>query len=167
MNFKEKLTQIKAFVFDVDGVFTDGSVILQPNGELTREMNVKDGFILNYCNQIGFPIAIITKGRSEAVRTRFNDLGIKDVYLGVSDKTEGYEEFLTIHDLTDDDILYMGDDIPDYDVMKRVAMPTCPADAVEEIKSISLYISDKNGGQGCVRDVIEQVLKVQGKWKKF
>jgi 3-deoxy-D-manno-octulosonate 8-phosphate phosphatase (KDO 8-P phosphatase) len=164
-NFKTKLTRVKAFLFDVDGVLTDGSVTLMPDGEQVRIMNIKDGYALQLAVKKGYKIAIISGGRSEMVRTRLNKLGITDVYLGIESKVDTYKEFLEIHELSPDEILYMGDDIPDYEVMKRVGIPTCPKDSVQEIKDISLYISHQKGGKGAVRDVIEQVLKVQGKWK--
>jgi 3-deoxy-D-manno-octulosonate 8-phosphate phosphatase (KDO 8-P phosphatase) len=164
-NFKTKLTRVKAFLFDVDGVLTDGSVTLMPDGEQVRIMNIKDGYALQLAAKKGYKIAIISGARSEMVRMRLNKLGIADVYLGIASKVDTYKEFLEIHELTADEILYMGDDIPDYEVMKRVGIPTCPKDSVQEIKDISLYVSHQKGGKGAVRDVIEQVMKVQGKWK--
>lgn len=164
MNFKEKLKDIKAFCFDVDGVFTNGSVYLHPQGEMMRVTNIKDGYAVQYAIKHEIPIALISGGKSEAVRERFKLLGVTDIYLGAHYKMECFEDFLFKYSLSAQHILYMGDDIPDYEVMKQAGLPTCPADAAEEIKEISLYISDKKGGEGCVRDVIEQVLKVQGKW---
>jgi 3-deoxy-D-manno-octulosonate 8-phosphate phosphatase (KDO 8-P phosphatase) len=163
-NFKEKLQGVKAFIFDVDGVFTNSNVYLHPNGDLLRSMNIKDGYAVQYAVKKGYPIAIITGGRSESVKTRFKNLGVTDIYLGSSDKKEAFEDFIYKYDISPGEILYMGDDLPDFEVMKTVGTPTCPADAVEEIKAISVYISDRAGGQGCIRDVIEQVLKLQGKW---
>jgi 3-deoxy-D-manno-octulosonate 8-phosphate phosphatase (KDO 8-P phosphatase) len=163
-NFKTKLTKVKAFIFDVDGVLTDGSVTLMPDGEQVRVMNIKDGYALQLAIKKGYKIAIISGGRSEMVRKRLNGLGISDVYLGIESKMDTYKEFTEIHELTADEILYMGDDIPDYEVMKRVGIPTCPNDSAQEIKDISIYISHQKGGKGAVRDVIEQVMKVQGKW---
>lgn len=164
-NFKTKLTRVKAFIFDVDGVLTDGSVTLMPDGEQVRIMNIKDGYALQLAIKKDYKIAIISGGRSEMVRKRLNGLGISDVYLGIQSKIDTYKEFIEIHELQPEEILYMGDDIPDYEVMKRVGIPTCPKDSVQEIKDISIYISHQEGGKGAVRDVIEQVLKVQGKWK--
>jgi 3-deoxy-D-manno-octulosonate 8-phosphate phosphatase (KDO 8-P phosphatase) len=166
-NFKERLKSIKAFVFDVDGVFSH-NVFLHPNGDMLRSMNTKDGFALYYAvNKQLFYVAIITGGYSESVKTRFNAMGITDVYIKSTDKLDDFEDFISKYDLNADEVLYMGDDIPDYQVMTKVGLPVCPADAAEEIKSISVYISDKNGGDGCVRDVIEQVLRAQGKWFNF
>jgi 3-deoxy-D-manno-octulosonate 8-phosphate phosphatase (KDO 8-P phosphatase) len=163
-NFKERLKNIKAFVFDVDGVFSH-HVYLDSNGDMMRTMNTKDGFALWYAvNEQSFFAAIITGGYSESVRTRFNAMGISDVYLKSTDKLDDFEDFIYKYSLKPEEILYMGDDIPDYYVMKAVGLAVCPADAAEEIKSISAYISDKKGGDGCVRDVIEQVLRAQGKW---
>ncbi len=166
-NFKERLKNIKAFVFDVDGVFSH-NVFLHPNGDMLRSMNTKDGFALYYAvNEHSFNTAIITGGYSESVKTRFNAMGITDVYIKSIDKLDDFEDFIYKYGLKPEEVLYMGDDIPDYYVMKKVGLPVCPADAAEEIKSISAYISDKNGGDGCVRDVIEQVLRAQGKWFNF
>jgi len=166
-NFKERLKNVKAFVFDVDGVFSH-NVFLHPNGDMLRSMNTKDGFALNYAvREHAFYVAIITGGYSESVKSRFNAMGITDVYIKSTDKLEDYEDFLYKYELKPEEVLYMGDDIPDYNVMKVVGVPVCPADAAEEIKAISIYISDKKGGDGCVRDVIEQVLRAQGKWFNF
>jgi 3-deoxy-D-manno-octulosonate 8-phosphate phosphatase (KDO 8-P phosphatase) len=163
-NFKEKLTKVKAFVFDVDGVFASSKVYLHPSGDLMRTMNIKDGYAVFYAIRKKYLICIISGGTSESVRGRFKNLGIADIYLGSHNKVKDFNDFLQKHELKPDDILYMGDDLPDYEVMKMVAVPTCPSDAVEEIKAISSYISDKSGGEGCVRDVIEQVLRLQGRW---
>ncbi|MFO7922565.1 MAG: HAD-IIIA family hydrolase [Bacteroidales bacterium] len=163
-SFKEDLGRVQAFVFDVDGVFSDGSLLLSPDGELIRGMNIKDGFAVQLAVRKGFPIAIITGGNSEAVRKRFNLLGIDDVYLKSSRKIDDFNHFLDKHSLNADNVLYMGDDLPDYPVMKKAGFPACPRDAVTEIRQISGYVSDRPGGQGCVRDVIEQVLRVHGKW---
>ncbi|HOK50542.1 MAG TPA: HAD-IIIA family hydrolase [Bacteroidales bacterium] len=164
MNFRKKLKQIKAFVFDVDGVLGSDKVLLFPDGQMLRTMNIKDGYALQYAVRKGYKIAIITGGASEAVKQRFENLGINSVYILSKNKLQDYLHFLQQHGLTDEEVLYMGDDLPDYEVMKRVAIPTCPASAAEEIKAIATYISDKEGGDGAVRDVIQQVLKAQGKW---
>ncbi len=163
-NFKTRLNRVKTFIFDVDGVLTNNTVTLLPDGEQIRTMNIRDGYALQLAIKKGYKIAIISGGRSEMVRKRLNGLGIMDVYLGSSDKIEQFKEYILTYDITPEEILYMGDDVPDYDVMKRIGVPTCPNDAVQEIKGISIYVSDKKGGDGCVRDVIEQVMKVQGKW---
>ncbi len=163
-NFKERLKSIKALVFDVDGVFSQ-NVFLHPNGDMLRSMNTKDGFVLQYAiKKHSFLAGIITGGYSESVKDRFNSLGITDVYIKSRNKLEDFEDFMYKYGLKPEEIMYMGDDIPDYEVMKVVGIPCCPKDAAEEIKSISVYISDKKGGNGCVRDIVEQVLRAQGKW---
>jgi len=164
-NFKEKLKDIKAFVFDVDGVFSQ-DMVLHTDGELTRHMNVKDGYAVKTAVDDGFIVCIISGGTSEAVRKRFQVLGVTDIYLGSHDKIDDYEDFYMKYNIKPEQILYMGDDIPDYAPMKASGLATCPADAVEEIQSIAHYISDKDGGKGCIRDVIEQVMRAQGKWFK-
>jgi len=166
-NYKEDLQKVKAFAFDVDGVFSNANVYLHPNGEMMRTMNIKDGFAVKFAVDHGFPIAIITGGNSEAVRKRFNDIGVGDVYIKSPNKRDDFEDFIIKYELTYEDVLYMGDDLPDYEIMKRVLIAACPADAVEEIKSISRYISHCNGGYGCVRDVIEQVMRAQDSWFKI
>jgi 3-deoxy-D-manno-octulosonate 8-phosphate phosphatase (KDO 8-P phosphatase) len=163
MNFKELLGTVKAFVFDVDGVFSH-NVLLHPSGDLMRSMNIKDGFAVQYAIKKGYPIAIITGGDSDTVRSRFENLGVQKIYQKSQNKMDDFNNFLQQSNITPEEIMYMGDDLPDYPIMSLVGVPVCPADAVEEIKSISKYISHKTGGEGCVRDVIEQVLRVQGNW---
>ena len=163
-SYKEYLNHITTFVFDVDGVLTDGTVTLTTTGELLRTMNIKDGFALKTAVDNGYNVCIISGGNNEGVRVRLRGLGITDIYLGTHNKIEQLKEYTDIYNIKKESILYMGDDIPDYEVMQLVGLPCCPQDAVPEIKAISKYISHKNGGKGCVRDVIEQVLKVQGKW---
>lgn len=162
-NYKSLLTGVSTFIFDVDGVMTDGIVILS-QGDMLRTMNVKDGYALQLAVKKGYRIIIISGGSSPAVRTRFEGLGIHEVFLGVGKKTEAFHKLIDETNLDPSATLYMGDDIPDYEVMKEVAVATCPADAAEEIKHICHYISSLPGGRGCVRDVLEQVMKVQGKW---
>ena len=163
-NFKEELGRVSAFVFDVDGVLSDAKIYLQAEHNLMRSVNIKDGYAIQYAIRKGYPIGIITGGNSKAVETRFRNLGVTDIYLRSTNKQQHLSDFLSKYDLKPENILYMGDDLPDYMIMKEVGFPTCPSDAVEEIKSISIYISDKPGGEGCVRDVIEQVLRLQGRW---
>ncbi len=163
-SYKEILPQITTLVFDVDGVLTDGKVTIFSNGELIRSMNIKDGYAMKTAVEKGFNVCIISGGTNEAVKERLRGLGITDIYLGAHNKIEQLDEYLDIYDIKPENVLYMGDDIPDYPVMKLVGLPTCPKNAVPEIQNISLYISQKKGGKGCVRDVIEQVLKVQDKW---
>jgi len=163
-SYKELMPQITTFIFDVDGVLTDGSVYVFENGELVRQMNIKDGYALKTAVDTGFKVCIISGGSNEGVRTRLSKLGLTDIYLGAHNKIEQYEDILKKYNLNPKNVLYMGDDIPDYPVMKLVGLPCCPKDAASEIQEISKYISQKKGGKGCARDVIEQVLKVQGKW---
>lgn len=163
-SYKEYLEHITTFIFDVDGVFTDGSVMITTSGELIRTMNVKDGYALKAALNMGFNLCIISAGTNEGVRIRLNGLGVSDVYLNSQNKIEQLHDYLNKKNIKTENVLYMGDDIPDYQVMKIIGLPCCPQDAVPEIKNVSKYISHKKGGKGAVRDVIEQVLKVQGKW---
>lgn len=165
-SYKELLKDITTFVFDVDGVLTDGVITVTSSGELLRKMNIKDGYALKTAIDEGFNICIISGGSNEGVRKRLRGLGITDIYLGAHNKIDQLEEYFDIYNIQANEVLYMGDDIPDYYVMETVGLPCCPQDAVPEIKSISKYISHKKGGDGCVRDVIEQVLKIHGKWKQ-
>ena len=165
-NYKELLKNITTFFFDYDGVLTNGEVLLSSNGELLRSSNVKDGYALQLAAKIGYNIVILTGNTSEQIKTRFENLQIKNIYIEVEDKLKVFKNYVNEKNIKPKQILYMGDDIPDYLVMKEVGVACCPADAVEEIKNISVYISDHKGGGGCVRDIIEQVLKVQGQWLK-
>ena len=158
------LKKIKAVVFDVDGVLSACTVTMHPSGEPMRSVNIKDGYALQYAVKCGLLVAILTGGNTEAVRRRYENLGLKEVYMGASIKIREYEALKEKHGLKDEEILYMGDDIPDYEVMKRCGCPCCPADAAPEIKEASIYISHLDGGHGCGRDVLEQVLRAQGKW---
>ena len=163
-SYKQYLSQINTLIFDVDGVLTNGIVTVLSNGELIRQMNIKDGYALRTAVNAGLRICIITGGKHEGVKIRLENLGIKDVYMGAHNKIEQYNEFIDMYNLQPNNILYMGDDLPDYPIMKLVGLACCPNDAAIEIQQISKYISDKKGGEGCVRDIIEQVLRVQGKW---
>ncbi len=163
-SYKEYLGKITTFIFDVDGVLTDGSIQISTSGELLRTMNIKDGYAMKYAREKNYTICVISGGKNEGVRLRLKGLGITDIYLGCPDKVEQMEEFFDIYDIDPQNVLYMGDDLPDLYAMKKVGLPCSPQDAAPEIKEISKYISHKKGGKGCVRDVIEQVLKVQGNW---
>ena len=163
-SYKEIMPQINTFIFDVDGVLTNGIITITTNGELIRNMSIKDGYALKTAVNAGYNVCIISGGSNEGVRTRLEGLGITDIYLGTHTKTIQLEDYFTKNIINPENVLYMGDDIPDFPVMKIVGLPCCPKDAVPEIQDISKYISQKKGGNGCVRDVIEQVLKVQGKW---
>ena len=163
-SYKEILPEITTFIFDVDGVLTNGIVTIFSNGEMTRQMNIKDGYALKTAVDAGYRVCIISGGSNEGVRKRLQGLGIKDIYLGAHHKIEQYYEYIDMHDIDPKNVLYMGDDIPDYPVMEKVGLPCCPKDAAPEIQGISAYVSHRSGGTGCARDVIEQVLRVQGKW---
>jgi 3-deoxy-D-manno-octulosonate 8-phosphate phosphatase (KDO 8-P phosphatase) len=165
LNFKERLPKIKTFLFDVDGVLTNDSVQIMPDGELVRNMNSKDRYAMQLAVKKGYRIAIITGGNSNAVKNTLNLLGIKDVFLSQHNKMSCYEDYILEHDLKEDEIVYMGDDLPDYDVMKRVGIAACPNNSAHEIKEISIYISNRNGGEACVRDIIEQVMRSQDTWE--
>lgn len=163
-NYKEILNDITTFVFDVDGVLTDGTVHVSVEGELLRSMNIKDGYALKKAVSSGYKICIISGGKNEAVRKRLSGLGITEIHLGVEDKVTCLNQFFENHHIDAKNVAYMGDDIPDLYPMRIIGLPTCPQDAAPEVKAISKYISHKDGGKGSARDLIEQVLKVQGKW---
>jgi 3-deoxy-D-manno-octulosonate 8-phosphate phosphatase (KDO 8-P phosphatase) len=157
------MNHITTFIFDVDGVLTDSSVHITENGEMLRIMNIRDGFALKAAIESGYHVCIISGGNNEGVRIRLRNLGISDIYLASPNKVATFNEYTDLFKIKPDHVLYMGDDIPDFHVMQLVGLPTCPQDASPEIKAISKYISHKNGGKGAVREVIEQVMKVQGK----
>jgi 3-deoxy-D-manno-octulosonate 8-phosphate phosphatase (KDO 8-P phosphatase) len=160
------LSLIKGFVFDVDGVLSPDSIPLHPSGEPMRIINTKDGYAMQLAAKQGFQLGIITGGDTEAVRKRFKNLGFQYIYLKSRHKMNEFNDFLTQTRLTPEEICYVGDDLPDYEVMQIIGLPACPADAVPEIKAVARYISHKNGGEGVARDIIEQVLKAQDKWMK-
>lgn len=164
MSYKSKLKNIKAFVFDVDGVFTDGSIYLLPGGNMCRVMNVLDGYAVVKALKNNYKIGVITGGNDDEVRNRIQYLGIKDYYAKSSDKLVDYEDFKSKNNLIDEEILTMGDDLPDLKIMLASGISTCPKNAVPEVKEVSEYISSIEGGKGAVRDVIEQVMKIQGTW---
>ncbi len=165
MNVLEKFKTVKTFVFDVDGVLTDGSLLLLNDGQMVRHMNIKDGYALQLAVKKGYRVAVISGGTSEAVKIRLEKLGVKDCFLKIDNKKEKLIEYVSEHALIWDELLFMGDDIPDYVPMQLTGLPCCPADAVPEIKQVSLYISARCGGRGCARDVIEKVLKLNGHWE--
>jgi len=167
MNYKEIMNHIDTFIFDVDGVLTDGTVHISPSGEMLRQMHIRDGFAMKAALESGYNVCIISGGSNEGVRIRLRNLGITDIHLGVPDKVETFKDYCQDYSIDAKKVLYMGDDIPDVHVMQLVGLPTCPQDASPEIKAISHYISHKNGGKGSVRDVIEQVMRVQGKWHSY
>ena len=166
-NFRERLHEIRAFPFDVDGVCTNNTVLINENGLLLRNSNTRDGYAIHAAIRNNFPVAIITGGRTQSVAERFKVLGVQDIFLGVNDKTIAFNTFINKYNLNPKEVLYMGDDWPDYDILQLCGLPTCPADAAREIQDIAIYISPFKGGEGCVRDVIEQVLKVHHCWGKL
>jgi len=159
-----KFKDITTFIFDVDGVLTDGSVYVNEAGEQTRSFNIKDGYALQLAVKCGYNVCAISGSRSKIAIHRLSSLGIKDIYLGCGVKTDTFKVYINERGISPMNVMYMGDDIPDLEVMKMVGMPVCPADAAEEIKELCEYISPYAGGRGCARDVIEKALKIQGKW---
>ena len=160
------LKKIKALLFDVDGVLSANVIPMSVEGEPMRTVNIKDGYSLHLAAKQGVKLGIITGGKTEAVRKRFLSLGVpaEDIYLGSSVKMNDYRDYLRRHGLTDEEILYVGDDIPDLEVMRVCGLPCCPKDAAPEVKAVSKYISHAEGGYGCGRDIVEQYLKVHGLW---
>lgn len=158
------LAKIKAIIFDVDGVLSAQTITMDRDGHPLRTVNIKDGYAIQLAMKVGLKIVILTGGTTAAIERRYQNLGVKDIFMGCAIKIQTYDKFLADNNLTDEQIMYMGDDIPDYEVMKRVGCPVCPEDACPEIKDISLYVSPYNGGHGCGRDVIEHVLRAQGLW---
>ena len=160
------LQKIRAIVFDLDGVLSGSTIALDLEGTPLRTVNIKDGYAIQLAMKVGLRIAIISGCRIEAVRMRYEGLGIEDIYLGAAVKIKTYEEFKAKYGYADEEVMFMGDDIPDLEVMRRVGCPVCPKDACHEVREVSIYVSDRNGGEGCGRDVIEQTLRAQGKWLK-
>ena len=158
------LQKIKAVVFDVDGVLSASTIQMDGKGEPVRTINIKDGYAIQLAVKHGIRLVIMTGGHNENIRSRYEYLGVKDVYINCSMKIRTWEELLSKYDLREEEIIYVGDDIPDYEVMKHAGCPCCPKDACTEIKVISTYVSDYEGGHGVARDILEQVLKAQGKW---
>ncbi|TDQ31241.1 KdsC family phosphatase [Zeaxanthinibacter enoshimensis] len=163
-SYKTQLKDIDTFVFDVDGVLTDGNILVTTEGELLRKMNMLDGFAIRTAVDAGYAVCIISGGKNEGVRKRLQNLGVTDIHLGVQFKEEALDEYMDIYEKKASNTLYMGDDLPDIPAMKRVGLPVCPQNAVAEVKAIARYVSHRSGGEGCVREVIEQVLKVRGDW---
>jgi 3-deoxy-D-manno-octulosonate 8-phosphate phosphatase (KDO 8-P phosphatase) len=157
---------ITTFVFDVDGVLTDGNLLVMPNGLMARRMNIKDGYALQLAVKHGYNVIVISGGKSPEVKERLNKLGVVRVWMQVEDKKMILENFMRENNLHQSEVLFMGDDIPDYDAMNHSGLPCCPADAANEIKQVSKYISPLPGGSGCARDVIEKAMKLRGDWTK-
>jgi 3-deoxy-D-manno-octulosonate 8-phosphate phosphatase (KDO 8-P phosphatase) len=163
-NFKEDLVNVKAFVFDIDGVLSLQTINLNSFGVPARTVNLRDGYALQLAVRKGYHIGVISGCSSKEYQKRLKLLGVRDVYLGSRTKLDNFNTFLKKHNLNKSQVLFMGDDIPDFCVMKEAGIPVCPSDADSEIKQIAVYISDKKGGEGCVRDVIEQVLRLHDNW---
>ena len=158
------LRKIRCIAFDVDGVLSAQTITLAADGEPLRTVNIKDGYAIQLAMKMGLRIAVITGGNTRAVRQRYEGLGVKDIFMGSAVKLTTYEALLAEHHLSDEEVMFMGDDIPDLEVMRRVGCPVCPSDACPEVREASIYVSSLAGGQGCARDVIEQVLRAQGLW---
>ncbi|MBN8702899.1 MAG: HAD hydrolase family protein [Bacteroidetes bacterium] len=163
-NFKEKLNKIKAFAFDFDGVLTNGTITLMPDGEHIRTVNAKDGYAMHQAVSKGYKITLITRASSEHIKLHLKEVGITDIYLKSFDKLESLTDFVFSNHIDFEEVLYMGDDVPDMECMQKCGASTCPADAVHEVRAICDYTSPFKGGEGCVRDVIEQVLRLHNKW---
>jgi len=163
-SYKEILKNIDTLFFDVDGVFTNNIVLLSETGELQRSMSTKDGYAVKRAVESGMRVVIISGGKSEAVKKRFEGLGVSDVFIGIEDKLTLFNEYCVKHNVNLNNSMFMGDDIPDYLVMQKVALAVAPQDACSEIKEIATYISPKNGGEGCVREILEQILREKGTW---
>ena len=158
---------ITTFILDVDGVLTNSTVHVTSEGEMLRTMSIRDGYAMKAAVESGYRVCVISGGSNDGVRIRLQNLGITDIHLAAPDKVATFREYCRMYSIDPTEVLYMGDDIPDYHVMQLTGLPACPQDSVPEIKSVSKYISHRNGGHGAVRDVIEQVMKVQGKWMKY
>lgn len=163
-NFKEEVARIKAFVFDVDGVFTDCTITISPDGEFLRQFNVKDGLAIVRAVGKGYPVAIISGGKGDQLHRRMSGLGIEHIYLGKDKKVESLEDFSLKCGVPLNEMIYMGDDYPDLAPMSMVRLAVAPADAADDVKASAHYVSAFNGGRGCVRDIVEQVLRARGDW---
>lgn len=160
------LSKIRAVVFDLDGVLSSETISLGMDGTPLRTVNIKDGYAIQLAMKMGLRVAILSGCKIEAVRKRYEGLGMEDIFLGAAVKVKIYDDFIAKYGYSDDEVMFMGDDIPDLEVMRRVGCAVCPKDACPEVKAVSCYVSDRCGGQGCGRDVLEQVLRAQGKWLK-
>ena len=161
-----ELKKIRTIVFDIDGVLSAETIPLGADGVPCRTVNIKDGYAIQLAMKMGLRIAIISGCTVESVAKRYQGLGVKDIFLGAAVKVKTYEDYKATYGFSDDEVMFMGDDIPDLEIMRRVGCPVCPKDACPEVKSASIYISDLAGGYGCGRDVIEQTLRAQGRWLK-
>ena len=164
LKFKQRLTKIKTLMFDIDGVLTDGKVLVMENGEMVRNMNSKDGYAFHLSRMKDYRVAIISGGHNLAIKNALERSGVVDVFILQHDKVKCYEDYLALHGLRDEEVMFMGDDLPDHGIMSRVGLAACPNDAVSEIRNICQYVSPYKGGEGCVRDIIEQIMKAQQRW---
>jgi len=164
LNFLEKFKLVDTFIFDVDGVLTNGELLIQPDGALLRKMFVKDGYALQHAVKQGYRVVIISGGKPLGVEQRLAGLGIEDMFYNAHDKKAIYLDYVKSNKLDPEGIIFMGDDIPDYELMRMVGIPACPNDAAIEIQEIAQYVSPYDGGMGCVRDIIEKVLRLHGRW---
>ncbi|MDZ4666207.1 MAG: HAD-IIIA family hydrolase [Bacteroidota bacterium] len=164
-NFKQSLTKITTLIFDIDGVLTNNTVFVTEQGEMLRNLHSKDGYALQLAIKKGYKIVIISGGNNEPIKKVLTRAKIPFIFINIHDKLQCYKDLINEHSLKDEEVMYMGDDLPDWEVMKRVGVAACPNDAATEVKDICIYISDKKGGEGCVRDIIEQIMRVQGKWE--
>lgn len=165
LNFKQRLNKISTLMFDVDGVMTDGKVLVMESGEMVRNIYSKDGYALHLAIQKGYRVVVISGGNNLAIKNALSRSGVTDVFIRQHDKLACYKDYMELNNLKDEEVVFMGDDLPDHEIMSRVGLAVCPNDAVPEIKQICQYISPRNGGEGCVRDIIEQVLRAQGNWE--
>jgi 3-deoxy-D-manno-octulosonate 8-phosphate phosphatase (KDO 8-P phosphatase) len=163
-NFKTRLNSIKAFAFDVDGVLTDGKITFLSDTEVARTVYARDAHAIQHAVSNGYTVIIVSAARDQMLKMRYQRLGMQEVYLGCLDKEVTLKEFAAVYDLKYDEILFMGDDVPDYNAMKLAGVAACPHNAAHEIREICQYVSQYNGGEGAVRDVIEQVMRLHGKW---
>ena len=165
MNIDEQFNRVSTFIFDVDGVLTDGSILVLENGLQARRMNIRDGYALQLAVKKGYRVLVISGAATSPAEDRLRKLGIQELHFGIPDKRLLVQEYMKQHDISKEEVLFMGDDHPDYSAMQVVGLPVCPADAIEDVRTISKYISPINGGQGCVRDVIEKVMRMRGDWQ--
>ncbi len=165
LNFKQRLNKITTIMFDIDGVITDGKVFVMESGEVLRNLNSKDGYALHLAAQKGYRMCVISGGNNVGIKHLLARTGINDVFINAHDKMAVYETYLVENNIKDEEVMFMGDDLPDHGIMSRVGLAACPKDAAVEIKAVCQYVSPKNGGEGCVRDVLEQIMRVQGNWE--
>ena len=167
MNTLQKFIPVNTLIFDMDGVLTDGGLLIMPGGEWLRRMHIRDGYALQLAVRAGYRVVVITGSSSEPVKQRLNTLGIQEVYQQVGNKLQLMKELMNQKNNNPQEVMYMGDDVPDLEVMRKAGVSCCPADACRDILEMADYISPVKGGEGCVRDVIEKIMRVQGKWMSY